>query len=132
LLSRIFHDEPYREFVTDYAHATSSGGKDELLIYRKRLSHRLDAYEINVPPQVRAARMADEYNVRVGRPMQYQNGGWIQYVITKNGPEPLETRQSRVDCEHHLTKQLIPIAYAILHLLGESFTALISSQRCLF
>jgi DNA polymerase-2 len=54
--------------VTDYAHATSSGGKDELLIYRKRLSHRLDAYEINVPPQVRAARMADEYNVRVGRP----------------------------------------------------------------
>jgi len=83
LLSLIFHDQPYKVFVTDYAHSTLSGGKDELLIYRKRLRHRLDAYQVNVPPQVRAARMADEYNVRVGRPMQYQNGGWIKYVMTK-------------------------------------------------
>ncbi|MES2950883.1 MAG: DNA polymerase II [Pseudomonadota bacterium] len=132
LLSRIFHDQPYRAFVTDYAHATLAGAKDELLIYRKRLRHRLDAYLVNVPPQVRAARMADAYNVRVGRPMQYQNGGWIQYVMTKNGPEPLEARQSRVDYEHYLTKQLMPIADAILHPLGDSFTALISSQQGLF
>jgi DNA polymerase-2 len=132
LLSRIFHDEPYKEFVTDYAHTTLAGGKDDLLIYRKRLRHRLDAYLVNVPPQVRAARMADAYNLSVGRPMQYQNGGWIQYVMTKNGPEPLETRQSRVDYAHYLTKQLMPIADAILHPLGDSFTALISSQRDLF
>jgi DNA polymerase-2 len=56
LLSRIFHDEPYKEFVTDYAHATLAGAKDDLLIYRKRLRHRLDAYLVNVPPQVRAAQ----------------------------------------------------------------------------
>ena len=47
-------------------------------MYRKRLGHRLDAYLVNAPPQVRAARMADDYNVRVGRAMHYQNGGWIQ------------------------------------------------------
>lgn len=132
LLSRIFHDEPYREFITDYARATLAGAKDELLIYRKRLRHSLDAYLVNVPPQVRAARIADEYNARVGRPMQYQNGGWIQYVMTKNGPEPLEARQSRVDYEHYLTKQLKPIADAILHPMGDSFTALTSAQRGLF
>lgn len=132
LLSRIFHDQPYREFVTNYAHAILAGAKDELLIYRKRLRHRLDAYLVNVPPQVRAARMADAYNVRVGRPTQYQNGGWIQYVMTKNGPEPLENRQSRVDYEHYLTKQLMPIADAILHPMGDSFTALVSAQRGLF
>ncbi len=132
LLSRIFHDQPYREFVTDYAHATLTGAKDDLLIYRKRLRHRLDAYLVNVPPQVRAARIADEYNLRVGRPTQYQNGGWIQYVMTKNGPEPLETRRSQVDYEHYLSKQLKPIADAILQPLGESFNALVSSQRGLF
>ena len=132
LLSRIFHNQPYKEFVTEYAHATLAGKKDDLLIYRKRLRHRLDAYLVNVPPQVRAARIADDYNARVGRPMQYQNGGWIQYVMTRNGPEPLERRQSRLDYEHYLNKQLKPIADAILQPLGESFTALISSQRDLF
>ena len=132
LLSRIFHGEPYREFVAAYAQATLAGDKDDLLIYRKRLRHRLDAYLVNVPPQVRAARIADEYNERVKRPRQYQNGGWIRYVMTRNGPEPMETRHSRIDYEHYLSRQLQPIADAILQPMGESFAALTTSQRGLF
>lgn len=132
LLSRVFQTAPYREFVIEYARATLAGKKDELLIYRKRLRHRLDAYVSNVPPQVRAARIADEYNDRMGRPRQYQNGGWIQYLMTKNGPEPLEIRRSRIDYEHYLAKQIKPIADSILFPLGEDFTTLTSSQRELF
>ncbi|MDP9917238.1 DNA polymerase-2 [Variovorax boronicumulans] len=132
LLSRIFQGEPYKAFVTDYAKATLAGAKDDLLIYRKRLRHRLDDYLVNVPPQVRAARIADEHNARVGRTQQYQKGGWIQYVMTQNGPEPLETRHSRIDYEHYLTRQLQPIADAILQPMGESFAALTTSQRELF
>jgi DNA polymerase-2 len=132
LLSRIFHGDPYKEFVTDYALSTLAGRKDDLLIYRKRLRHRLDAYQVNVPPQVRAARIADEYNGRVNRPQQYQRGGWIRYVMTQNGPEPLEARHSRIDYEHYLTKQLQPIADAILQPMGENFMALTSSQQGLF
>jgi DNA polymerase-2 len=132
LLSRIFQGEPYKPFVTNYARSTLAGDKDALLIYRKRLRHRLDAYLVNVPPQVRAARMADEHNGRVGRPMQYQKGGWIEYVMTRNGPEPLETRHSPIDYEHYLTRQLQPIADAILQPLGENFMALTTSQRGLF
>jgi len=132
LLSRIFQGEPYKEFVSDYAQSTLAGEKDDLLIYRKRLRHRLDAYLVNVPPQVRAARIADEYNARIGRPMQYQSGGWIRYVMTRNGPEPLETRHSRIDYEHYLSKQLQPIADAILQPVGESFTALTTAQQHLF
>jgi DNA polymerase-2 len=52
--------------------------------------------------------------------------------MTRNGPEPLEAHQSRVDYEHYLTKQLKPIADAILHPMGESFAALTSSQQGLF
>ena len=132
LLSRIFQGAPYKEFVTDYAKSTLAGAKDDLLIYRKRLRHRLDAYLVNVPPQVRAARIADEHNARIGRTRQYQKGGWIQYVMTQNGPEPLETRHSRIDYEHYLTRQLQPIADAILQPIGESFMALTTSQRGLF
>ena len=132
LLSRIFHDEPYKEFVTDYAEALLAGEMDELLVYRKRLRHRLDAYQVNVPPQVRAARVADDYNARLGRPKQYQNGGWIRYVMTQSGPEPMENRQSRIDYEHYLAKQLQPIADALLQPMGESFMALTTAQQGLF
>lgn len=132
LLSRIFNGEPYKAYVVEYAQSTLAGEKDDLLIYRKRLRHQLDAYQVNVPPQVRAARIADEYNGRVNRPLQYQRGGWIQYVMTLSGPEPLETRQSRIDYEHYLAKQLLPIADAILQPLGENFMALTSSQQGLF
>ncbi|MDM0109362.1 DNA polymerase II [Variovorax sp. J22R24] len=132
LLSRIFRGDPYQEFVIDYAQSTLAGRKDDLLIYTKRLRHRLDAYLVNVPPQVRAARMADEYNGRMNRPRQYQKGGWIRYVMTQNGPEPLETRHSRIDYEHYLSKQLQPIADAILQPMGENFLSVTSAQQGLF
>jgi DNA polymerase-2 len=132
LLSRVFQGLPYRDFVVDYAQATLAGQKDDLLIYRKRLRSRLDAYVANVPPQVRAARIADDYNQRMARPLQYQNGGWIRYIITKNGPEPLEALHSRIDYEHYLSKQLQPIADSILLPLGESFAGLTSVQGELF
>ncbi|NVM90156.1 DNA polymerase-2 [Variovorax sp. SG517] len=132
LLSRIFRGEPYEEFVREYVRSTLCGGQDELLVYRKRLRHRLDAYLVNVPPQVRAARLADEHNDRLHRPRQYQNGGWIRYVMTRNGPEPMEALHSRIDYDHYLSRQLQPIADAILQPMGASFAALTSSQQHLF
>ena len=132
LLSRVFKGEPYQQWVAEYVDATLAGLKDDLLIYRKRLRHHLDEYVKNVPPQVRAARIADEFNHRMDRPRQYQTGGWIQYVMTRNGPEPLEVRTSTIDYDHYLSKQLQPIADAILVPLGDSFTALISPQKYLF
>ena len=132
LLSRVFQGQPYRDYVVAYADDTLAGKKDDLLIYRKRLRHRLDDYVANVPPQVRAARIADEYNAGKDRPMQYQNGGWIRYVMTKNGPEPLEARRSSIDYEHYLSKQIQPIADVILQPLGEDFSTLTSAQQELF
>ena len=81
---------------------------------------------------MRAARIADDYNRQQGRPLQYQNGGWIRYVMTVAGPEPLETQRSPFDYEHYLTRQLQPVADAILPFLGDDFAALTSRQRALF
>ena len=63
---------------------------------------------------------------------QYQNGGWIRYVMTRNGPEPMEALHSRIDYDHYLSRQLQPIADAILQPMGASFAALTSSQQHLF
>jgi DNA polymerase-2 len=136
LYERIFKRQPYEDYVRDYVARTLNGELDELLVYRKRLRRALDEYEKNVPPHVRAARIADEFHVRLGRPAQYRNGGWIRYVMTTSGPEPLDVREggtaSAIDYEHYLTKQLEPVADAILPFLGDSFARLTSPQGDLF
>ncbi|WP_104203766.1 DNA polymerase II [Billgrantia saliphila] len=132
LYRRIFLGEPYRDYVQDFVRRTLAGEHDELLVFRKRLRRRLDDYRRNVPPHVRAARMADELNERLGRPQQYQSGGWIRYVMTVAGPEPLEARRSSIDYQHYVARQLQPVADAILPFVGGDFTALIDRQLGLF
>jgi len=132
LYGQIFRRQPYKEFVRDYVKRTLSGEFDQALVYRKRLRRTLADYQRNVPPHVRAARIADDFNLQRGRPLQYQHGGWISYVITRNGPEPLEIRQAAIDYEHYISHQLKPIADAILPLLNDDFDTLISRQRQLF
>ncbi|MDF3839112.1 DNA polymerase II [Cupriavidus basilensis] len=132
LYQRIFRQQPYRDYVRDYVERTMRGEFDDQLVYRKRLRRDLEDYQRNVPPHVRAARTADEFNRQQGRPLQYQNGGWISYVMTVAGPEPLETRQSAIDYHHYLTRQLQPVAEAILPFLHEDFATLVTGQMALF
>jgi DNA polymerase-2 len=132
LYLRIFKQEPYQDYVRDYVERTLNGEFDELLVYRRRLRRNLDDYRRNVPPHARAARMADEFNQQQGRPLQYQNGGWITYVMTVAGPEPLETQRSAIDYDHYLTRQLQPVADAILPFLNDDFSALMTGQKELF
>jgi DNA polymerase II len=132
LYERIFKGEPYQDFVRDYTRRMLAGEYDDKLVYRKRLRRQLDEYTRNVPPHVRAARVADDYNRQQGRPLQYQNGGWIRYVITVAGPEPLETQRSPIDYEHYLSRQLQPLADAILPFVGDDFAQLTSRQQTLF
>jgi DNA polymerase elongation subunit (family B) len=47
-------------------------------------------------------------------------------------PEPLEAQRSSIDYEHYLTRQLQPVADAILLFLEADFAALTSRQQILF
>ncbi|WPC27585.1 DNA polymerase II [Pseudomonas moraviensis] len=132
LYERIFQRKPYQDYVRDYVRKTLAGEFDDRLVYRKRLRRTLDDYERNVPPHVRAARLADDYNAEQGRPRQYQNGGWISYVITLAGPEPLEVRRAAIDYDHYITRQLQPVADAILPFVDNDFSTLIGGQLGLF
>ncbi|WP_397452751.1 DNA polymerase II [Pseudomonas sp. NA-150] len=132
LYLRIFNRQPYQDYIREYVKQTLAGELDELLVYRKRLRRQLDDYERNVPPHVRAARLADEYNDQQGRPRQYQNGGWISYVMTVAGPEPLEARLAPIDYDHYVTRQLQPLADAILPFVNDDFSTLVGGQLDLF
>jgi DNA polymerase-2 len=132
LYRRVFMREPHADYVRDYVRRTLAGEFDDQLVFRKRLRRPLSDYQRNVPPHVRAARVADEYNRAKGRPLQYQNGGWISYVMTTVGPQPLETLSAPPDYTFYLTRQLQPVADAILPFLREAFETLISGQASLF
>ena len=136
LYERIFRREPYEDYVRDYVARTLAGEFDDLLVYRKRLRRPLHEYERNVPPHVRAARLADDFHVAQGRGPQYRNGGWIRYLMTTAGPEPMESveagKAAPIDYEHYLSKQLEPVADGILPFIGDSFTRLTSPQGALF
>lgn len=132
LFDLVFHDQDPSDYVRTMVDETRAGLHDELLVYRKRLRQKLDDYQKNVPPHVRAARLADEENLRRGRPQRYQHRGTIAYLMTVTGPEPLEYRRSGIDYEHYIDKQLRPIADAILPFVGESFERICGQQLDLF
>ncbi|AJZ88154.1 DNA polymerase II [Klebsiella michiganensis] len=132
LYLRIFRGEPYQDYIRETIASLMAGELDSQLIYRKRLRRPLSEYQKNVPPHVRAARLADEHNQRLGRPAQYQNRGTIKYVMTMSGPEPVDYQQAPLDYDHYLTRQLQPVAEGILPFLEDDFATLMTGQMGLF
>lgn len=132
LYLRVFRKEPYQDYIRETVASLMAGELDDRLVYRKRLRRPLSEYQKNVPPHVRAARLADEHNQRLGRPAQYQNRGTIKYVMTLNGPEPVDYQQSPLDYDHYLTRQLQPVAEGILPFLEDDFATLMTGQLGLF
>lgn len=140
-LAREFQTEVYRLvfaeqdpciYIQKIIAEVQAGKRDKQLVYKKRLRRKLDAYVKNIPPQVRAARLADGQNKQLGKSLKYQNKGWIQYLITLNGPEPIEYQTSQIDYQHYIDKQIKPIAEGILPFVGLNFEHINSRQLRLF
>ncbi len=127
LYQRIFAGENHVEFIRQVAADLLSGQRDADLIYRKRLRQSLADYQKNIPPHVQAAK---KYQQKTG--VLLRRGDWIEYVITLNGPEAIECRESPLDYEHYLTKQLMPVADSILYFLQESMQTILETQLTLF
>ena len=120
LYRRIFHDEPYEDYIRRTADDLFAGRRDRDLVYRKRLRRRLEDYAKNVPPHAQAARKSSS------------PGRWIRYVVTINGPEPLDNNPSHLDYQHYLDRQIAPAADALLHVKGTSVAKILDQQLSLF
>ncbi|OPX56956.1 DNA polymerase-2 [Oceanospirillum multiglobuliferum] len=132
LYLQIFHNENPSALILNTLAELRAGQRDHQLVYSKRLRRPLSAYVKNSPPHVRAARRADDINLKKGKRLQYQHKGQVAYLMTINGPEVVEYHSSPIDYEHYVEKQIIPIVDAILPLMGLSFRAITDHQIALF
>jgi DNA polymerase-2 len=121
----VFFDEPFEDYVRDVVRDLFDGKRDRDLVYRKRLRRRLEDYKKNVPPHVQAARKREQgEGARQDR--------WIRYVVTAAGPEPAESRVSKLDYQHYLDRQIAPAADALLRVKGTSVSDILDAQLRLF
>ncbi|WP_394173337.1 DNA polymerase II [Thalassotalea litorea] len=132
LYLKVFHNEPVDEYILQMVNDTMAGKFDHMLTYRKRLRRKLDEYQKNVPPHVKAARHADDIYQSMNQPLRYQNKGWIEYVMTVAGPQTLEHQQAAIDYQLYIDRQLAAIADGILPFIGKDFASICDQQMLLF
>jgi DNA polymerase-2 len=132
LYRRIFYNEPYHDYIRELIARIYRGELDHQLIYRKRLRRQLADYQKNIPPHVQAARLIAETQPTNGLSKSPQRGDWIEYVMTTNGPEPLDYSSAPLNYDLYINRQIKPIADGILHFLNESFDDICQRQFKLF
>lgn len=132
LYQKVFNDEAYDDYIRQIVKQLYRGDYDNDLVYRKRLRQPLSEYNRNVPPHARAAIRAEAYFSEHNLPSRYRNKGWINYVMTLNGPEAVECQNSRLDYDHYIERQLQPVADSILGVLNDSMHNILDKQISLF
>ncbi len=132
LYERIFLDRPYKLLISTTVQAIRDGEQQEDLVLRRRLRRKLKDYVKNVPPHVQAARKAEAIRASRNLPSLYDAGGWVEYLMTVNGPEPRQYRRSPIDHEFYIERQIAPIADSILVFKSTSMKELLDTQIDLF
>jgi DNA polymerase-2 len=132
LYRRIFLDEPYEDYIKLTVQQLGDGMFENELVLRKRLRRKLKDYIKNVPPHAQAARKAEDIRRQRELPSLYQSGGWIEYIMTINGAEPRQYRESAIDYEFYIERQLTPIADSILVFKSSSMDKILNNQIGLF
>lgn len=117
LFNRLFRDDEVSDYLAMVVRNLRSGRLDDLLIYRKGLGKPLDAYTSTTPPHVVAARK-----------LKKKPGRSIYYLMTREGPEPMELTRSPIDYEHYVQKQVRPVAEPVLELRGLIFDKVIGDD----
>lgn len=118
LLNKIFHKEEVASYVKSFIEDVRDGKYDNLLVYRKSIRKKLKEYTKTTPQHVKAARKLKKVESTV-----------IEYVITEDGPEPIQNQKHKIDYNHYINKQLKPIADSILIFYNKKFDDLIKGSK---
>lgn len=118
LLDRVFHDKEVSKYIKKFVKDIKDGEYDDLLVYRKSISKGLDEYTTITPQHVKAARKLENLD-----------GNLIEYIITEDGPEPIQNIRHRIDYEHYIKRQVKPIADSILLFFNTSFDDLMKGKQ---
>ena len=108
LYRRLFANQPVEDYLYETAQALRAGELDDKLIYHKGLNKPPNRYKNNAPHVV-AARKSQE----IGRV--------VHYMITTDGPEPMDNLSHPPDHGHYLNTQVRSVAEPVLEMLGLDF-----------
>lgn len=117
LLNRIFHKQEVSEYVKAFVDDIKNGKYDDLLIYRKALRKNPKSYQVK------------SQHLKAALKLKKIDSNIIEYVITEDGPEPIQNKKHKIDYNHYINKQLKPIADSILIFYNKKFDDLIKGSR---
>jgi DNA polymerase-2 len=120
LFRRVFEGLPYLDYVMQIHTGLYDGKLDQQLIFRKQLRQPLEKYVRNIPPHAQAAK-------KMRAP-----GRWIEYLICKSGPEPIEKPNLQPDYDHYAERQLKPVADTVLAFLDTGYDEIVGGQVHMF
>ncbi len=118
LLDKIFHKKEVAGFIKNFVEDLKKGKYDDLLVYRKAIRKELSAYIKTTPPHVKAARKLDKLSSNI-----------IKYIMTENGPEPIQNITSKIDYAHYIDKQIKPLADSVLVFFNQKFDDIIKGSK---
>ncbi len=118
ILDRIFHKKEVSSYIKKFVEDLKKGKYDDLLVYRKAIRKDLAAYVKTTPPHVKAARKLDKLTSNI-----------IKYVMTVNGPEPIQNIASKIDYEHYIEKQIKPLADSVLVFFNQKFDDILKGSK---
>ncbi len=117
LLMKIFHNEEIEDFIKDFVKDVRSGKYDDLLVYKKSIRKNIQDYAL------------EAQHVKAAKKLETLESNKIEYVITEDGPEPIQNIKHKIDYEHYINKQLKPIADTILIFSKKDFNTVIREAK---
>ncbi len=118
LINLIFHNKDPADYTKKFVDDVKKGKYDELLIYKKNIRKELRDYTASSPPHVKAARKLESLESTK-----------IEYIMTEDGPEPLQNLKHKIDYEHYIEKQIKPIADSVLMFFNTDFESLMKGSK---
>ncbi len=117
LFDKVFHKQEVHKFIRDFVQKLRAGKFDKDLVYKKQIRKELKDYTM-LPPHVKAAKK-----------MQNIESNLIEYIITTDGPEPIENIKHKIDYEHYVKKQIKPLADSVLVFFNTSFDDMMKESK---
>ena len=120
MLDRIFHKKEVSDFIKKFVEDLKTGKYDDLLVYKKSLRKGIGGYQV------------ESQHLKAAKKLKTITSNLIEYVITTDGPEPIQNQKHKIDYGHYIDKQIKPIADSVLCFYNTSFDELLSNQYSLF
>ncbi len=103
IINALFENQDPSEIIRELKKSLLAGQEDSLLIFKKRFKKSTKTYEKSLPLHLQAAQ-----KIKGEKPF------YIQYFMTKEGPEPIANQSNSIDYKYYLEKQIKPILESTL------------------